>query len=328
MKAYDSQPTSITGRLTRRDEDSPSDWIHVFFDSYHDRRTGFRFSVNPAGVKTDCMYFDDTNEDSNWNAVWSVAARRDGDGWTAEFGIPLSQLRFTDNGRTNTWGFQVARQICRNNELSFWSPTPKECNQIVSRFGLLEELRDLPKLRRLEVLPYTVGSLETFGETEDDPFRSTSDFDPRFGADIKYGITSNMTLDMTINPDFGQVEQDPSEFNLTAYESYFDEKRPFFIEGANLFQYRLMFGDGNAERLFYSRRIGRSPQFYPLDTGRWPDTDDFYEETPGFSKILGAAKVTGRPAAGPSVYWTPSPTRRTHTYSSRAASGTASQWNR
>ena len=298
VHAYDSQPDCIVGRLTRRDEDSPSDWIHVFFDSYHDRRTGFRFSVNPAGVKTDCMYFDDTNEDSNWDAVWNVATRRNEDGWTAEFGIPLSQLRFADNGRTNTWGFQVARQICRNNELSFWSPTPRDCNQIVSRFGLLEGLRNLPKLRRLEVLPYTVGSLETFGETEDDPFRDESDFAPRFGADIKYGITSNMTLDMTINPDFGQVEQDPSEFNLTAYETYFEEKRPFFIEGANLFQYRLMFGDGNAERLFYSRRIGRNPQFDPFDTGRWPDTDDFYDDTPGFTKILGAAKITGRTAGG------------------------------
>ncbi|UCF04639.1 MAG: carbohydrate binding family 9 domain-containing protein [bacterium] len=298
VEAYDTQPNRITGRLTRRDEDSPSDWIHILFDSYNDKRTGFRFSVNPAGVKTDGMYSDDVNEDSNWDAVWNVATSRDGDGWTAEFSIPFSQLRYTNNGSSSSWGFQVARQICRNNELSFWSPTPRDCNQIVSRCGRLNGFTNLPKLRRLEILPYAVGSVETFSDPGDDPFRNTSDLDPRLGADIKYGITSNMTLDMTINPDFGQVEQDPSEFNLTAYETYFEEKRPFFIEGANLFRYRLMFGDGNAERLFYSRRIGRRPQFDPLDSSRWPDTDGFYEETPDFSTILGAAKVTGRTSNG------------------------------
>lgn len=300
VTAHDREPHLIEGRLTRRDNECPSDWIHVAFDSYNDNRTAFEFAVNPAGVKMDALWFNDIDRDMNWDAVWDVSTSIDSDGWTAEFEIPFNQLRYANNGY-NEWGFQVARQIHRRNETSFWSHTPRNANRLVSLFGCLTGIENIPQSSRLELLPYTVGSVEFFGDTEDDPFRSETGFEGRLGADIKYGLTSNITLDMAINPDFGQVEQDPSEFNLTAYETYFAEKRPFFIEGSNIFQYRLMFGDNDTERLFYSRRIGRSPQFYPLDSKRWEDTDDFYEETPQFTTIIGAAKVTGRTSKGWSI---------------------------
>ncbi len=302
IKAYDSKPDQITGRLTRRDGHTPSDWIHIGFDSYNDKRTAFGFSVNPVGVKQDRIWYNDTEEDENWNAVWDVATSIENDGWTAEFRIPFSQLRYSNNGKGNSWGFNVGREILRNNETSLWNPVPRDCNQLVSRFGRLEGIDDLPQARHLEILPYVVGKVDVYGDPDEaDPFRNDAVWDPRLGADAKYRLTSNLTLDMTINPDFGQVEQDPSEFNLTAFETYFEERRPFFIEGANLFQYRLMFGDDNIEQLFYSRRVGRRPQFYALDSGRWENTDDFYENTPLFTKILGAAKVTGRTAGGWSI---------------------------
>jgi len=177
----------------------------------------------------------------------------------------------------------------------------QDANQVVSLFGDLHGLENIPKSRRLEILPYAVGSVEQYGDPEEDPFRQDPYGDYRIGGDLKYGLTSNMTFDMTVNPDFGQVEQDPSEFNLTAYEIYFDEKRPFFIEGANLFQYRLFFGDDSREGLFYSRRIGRSPQFDVYDGSRFSGIDDFYDLTPQFTTILAAAKVTGRTAGGWSV---------------------------
>jgi len=302
VRAYDSEPEGIVARLSRRDSDNcPSDWIRIGIDSYHDHRTAFEFSVNPCGVKRDLIWFDDTEVDSNWDAVWEVKTRIDDGGWTAEFMIPLSQLRFAKNDGANTWGFQVCREILRKNEVDFWSPMPKDIDRVVSMFGELTGIDHIPSSRHLELLPYSVGSLETFAEPDDDPFRSKPAGDARIGADIKYSITSNMTMDITINPDFGQVEQDPSEVNLTAYESYFDEKRPFFMEGSNIFQYPIMIGDEDDEGLFYSRRIGRAPHFYPLDSNRWTDTDDFYEKSPKFTKILGAAKITGRTSSGWSI---------------------------
>ena len=301
VRAFDSEPAKIAKMLSRRDSYCPSDWIRIAFDSYHDKRTAFEFSVNPSGVKRDCIWFNDTENDDNWNAVWDVKTRIDSNGWTAEFKIPFSQLRFANGGGSHVWGFQVGRTISRRNERSFWNPMHKNQNQVVSTFGEIEGLSDLPRATHLEFLPYSVGSVDTYGDPDDDPFKSESNYASRFGANVKYGLTSNITLDVTINPDFGQVEQDPSEVNLTAYESYFDEKRPFFMEGANIFQYPIMMGDDNNEGLFYSRRIGRPPQFYPLDTSRWPDAENYYENTPKFTKILGAAKVTGRTSKGWSI---------------------------
>jgi hypothetical protein len=308
VRAYDTEPDKIVANMSRRDDECPADWVYIAFDSYNDKRTAFEFSVNAAGVKLDAFWFDCVERDMNWNAVWNVATNIDDEGWTVEYCIPFSQIRFAENGGAHSWGFQVFRQINRKNEVACWAPVPREDNQFIAHFGRLEGIENLPRFKRLEILPYAVASVNNYGDPDaEDPFRNALRGDGRLGADIKYGVTSNLTLDMTINPDFGQVEQDPSEFNLTAYESYFEEKRPFFIEGSNTFQYPLMFGDGDMERLFYSRRIGRSPQFYALDTewwpdmDRWTDTDDFYENSPQFTTILGAAKLTGRTSNGWSI---------------------------
>jgi hypothetical protein len=301
MKAYDSEPGKIVARLARRDSDNPSDWLYVAFDSYNDKRSGFLFGVNAAGTKQDIFYFNDNEEDGNWDAVWDVGTHIDADGWTAEFAIPFSQLRFANNCETHSWGFQAAREICRKTELSLLNPVPQKADQFVSLFGRIEGIERIPSPSRLEVLPYSVGSAESFAEAAEDPFRNDTRWMGRVGGDLKYRLTTDVTVDMTINPDFGQVEQDASEVNLSAYESYFSEKRPFFMEGAGIFQYRLMFGDNDSERLFYSRRIGRAPQLSPLDSKRFVDTGGFYEDTPQFTTILGAAKITGKTARGVSI---------------------------
>ncbi len=308
IRAFDSSPDRIKGLLTRRDEDSPSDWISLAFDSYNDKRTAFEFSVNPAGVQTDAFWFDGNDRDENWDAVWQVATHIDEKGWTAEFCIPFSQLRYASNGDTSSWGFQVLRSINRNNENAFWNPVPRDVSQIIARFGRLEGLIDLPASKKLEILPYMVTSADKYGNPDGNPFLADdwglldgNNPSYRLGLDIKYGITSDITLNMSVNPDFGQVEQDPSEFNLTAFETYFDEKRPFFIEGANIFNYTIGFGDMDRERVFYSRRIGRSPHLYAGDAARLAGIEDYWENTPQFAKILGAAKITGRTSNGWSI---------------------------
>ncbi|MBN2070065.1 MAG: carbohydrate binding family 9 domain-containing protein [Candidatus Krumholzibacteriota bacterium] len=308
VRAYDSQPDAIRGLLSRRDEDSPSDWIYLAFDSYNDKRTAFEFSVNPAGVQRDAFWSNGEERDENWDAVWDVAISTDEKGWIAEFCIPFSQLRYASNGHTSSWGFQAVRTISRINEDSYWNPVPQDISHIISRFGRLEGLVDLPASKRLEILPYLVTGANIYGDSEGDPFRDGGwgsgegeNPDYRIGLDLQYGLTSDLTLNMSINPDFGQVEQDPSEFNLTAYETYFDEKRPFFVEGANIFNYTIGFGDMDRERVFYSRRIGRSPHLDTEDAERLYGVDDYWESRPSFTKILGAAKMTGRTSNGWSV---------------------------
>jgi hypothetical protein len=302
IRALDSQADKIVGRLTRRDNYTPSDWVGIAFDSYDDKRTAFDFMVNPAGVKRDRFWFNDNEHDENWDAVWHVATSVDEEGWTAEFRIPFNQLRYSGNGHTKSWGLQVYREINRLNESSYWNRCPRESHQIVSVFGRLEGMEDLPVTRNLEILPYVVGSVENYGDPGDDPFLQDAITDGRAGGDLMYGLTSDITLNLTLNPDFGQVEQDPSEFNLTAYETYFEERRPFFIEGANIFASSLSLGDMDRERLFYSRRIGRRPQAYALDSHRFgEDTDDYWVQGPEFTTILGAAKITGKTASGWSI---------------------------
>jgi hypothetical protein len=304
ITALDSQADKIVGRLTRRDNYTPSDWLGIAFDSYDDKRTAFDFQVNPAGVKRDRFWFDDNDNDENWDAVWHVGTHVDENGWTAEFRIPFNQLRYSGNGNTKSWGLQVYREISRLNELSYWNRCPRESSQIVSVFGRLEGMEDLPVTRNLEVMPYMVGSMESYGDPGDDPYIQETVKDGRIGGDLMYGLTSDITLNVTLNPDFGQVEQDPSEFNLTAYETYFQERRPFFVEGANIFASSISLGDMDRERLFYSRRIGRRPHGYALDSERFPedkDEDEYWVDNAGFATILGAAKVTGKTAGGWSI---------------------------
>lgn len=295
VHAFDSEPDKIRGLLTRRDEESPSDWIFIAIDSYGDHRTAFQFGVNPAGTRSDLYRSDDVEEDPSWDAVWDVAVSRDSSGWAGEFCIPFSQLRFPQG--PHRWGFQVGRVINRKRETDLWRLIPRNANSVVALFGELEGIHDVPPPRRLQVLPYTVGSLERRPVEQADPFSRARKWAGALGGDLKYGVSSNLTLDLTINPDFGQVEADPSEFNLTAYESYFEEKRPFFLEGNNIFNFGVGVGDGDMgnESLFYSRRIGRPPQHYP------DVSDDCHVNLPRLTTILFAGKVTGKTRAGWSI---------------------------
>jgi hypothetical protein len=292
IRAFDSDPSGVVGQLTRRDHSSPSDWLTVSIDSYRDRRTAFSFSVNPAGVERDEYLFDDTNEDDSWNAVWDVATRVDEGGWVAEFRIPFSQLRFS-KAEEQVWGFNITRVIQRKNETVQWKPIAKDASGWVSEFGELVGINGIQPPRRIEVLPYTVATQALTPEEAGNPFRTGTDFNGSVGADVKFGLTNSLTLNVTLNPDFGQVEADPSVVNLSAFETFFSEKRPFFLEGANIFRFGLG-GEGGSEQLFYSRRIGRQPQGDADDRGG-------YVDTPQNTTIIGAGKLSGKTANGWSI---------------------------
>jgi hypothetical protein len=292
VRLFDSDPGGITGQLTRRDTFTPSDAFWVDIDSYHDHRTSFQLGVNAAGVRWDGVASNDNgNADLSWDPVWSAATDVDSLGWVLEMRIPFSQLRFSGDGE-QVWGINFSRDINRKNERTRWAWKPNEEAGYASRFGHLEGLRDLPQPRRLEVLPYTVAKSDlTEGADPANPFNDGSVYSLTGGFDLKYGLTSDLTLDATVNPDFGQVEADPAVVNLTAFETFFEERRPFFVEGSNLFQ----FGSGSggiifgSPRLFYSRRIGREPS-------RSADDPDGYVDNPIAARILGAAKLSGQTA--------------------------------
>ena len=288
VRAFDPHPDSIITVLARRDYFTPSDMIWLFLDSYHDRRTGFEFVVNPSGVKLDAQIYNDGNEDFAWDAVWDVATRVDSLGWTAEFRIPLSQLPY-GRQRSHTFGFTVDRDIYRFSQRVSWPLFRQSQAGFVSQFGEITGLDNLEAPRRLEAAPYLVTknvsqiSANTLGRTQD----------VTVGGDLKYLVASNLKLDATINPDFGQVEADPGVLNLSAFETFFQEKRPFFVQGAGTFQFGVnctAVNDCNTgEGLVYSRRIGRAPEL----ARNYADTT-----SPAFTTILGAAKVTGRLPTG------------------------------
>jgi len=286
VHAFDTDPTGIRSYLTRRDGDSPSDWVRVLIDSYHDRRTAFEFAVNPDGVKQDGYWTNDTNRDDSWDAVWDVKVSRDQTGWSAEFRIPLSQIRF-NRSESLTFGFAVSRTIGRLNETSTWPLLARSANGYVSSFGELAGLSMRGSARKLELVPYTVASL-TRQRPEGNPLLSSSAGDGAVGLDVKYALTPGLTFTSTFNPDFGQVEADPAVVNLTAFETFFNERRPFFVEGSGIFRFDSDCWDGPCS-LFYSRRIGRSPQ----GTDVLPSGDGVYTQYPAQSTILGAAKLTG-----------------------------------
>ncbi len=289
-RLFDTDPAGIVSRVARRDNDGGSEFFTVIIDSYHDHRTSFRFRVNPAGVRSDGLTFnDDAFGDDGWDPVWDAATRIDSLGWVAEIRIPLSQLRFPSRVEQH-WGINFTRSIERTNEFVRWAWAPNTEQGFASLFGHLTGLVNLPQPRRLEVLPYTVGS-SAHQENPDrrDPFEDGSRQNLSGGLDLKLGVTSNLTLQGTVNPDFGQVEADPAFVNLSAFEQFLQERRPFFVEGSNLFQ----FGAGSggfvfgAPQLFYSRRIGRQPQRSYAEPGG-------YVDQPTSTTILGAAKLSGR----------------------------------
>jgi hypothetical protein len=290
MRMYDARPDSIAAQLGRRDATGLySDWAHVVIDSYFDRRTAFRFSATPRGVVRDVMHFDDTNEDGGWNAVWEVATSLDSLGWTAEFRIPFSQLRFSTDGRQELrWGINFIRDIARRDERSYWSPILPEVPGLVSRFGELHGLAGIPAPRRMEIVPYALGRLSRVPGDPADPYFRSNDLGRDVGVDLMYGLGA-LTLNATLNPDFGQVEVDPAVVNLSAFETFYPERRPFFLEGADIFRFGINVGDGGPETLFYTRRIGRAPQ------GGLP-ADARFASVPSASRILGAGKLSGKPA--------------------------------
>jgi hypothetical protein len=290
VRAFDTEPGKIVGIRTRRDADSPSDWIRLFVDSYHDHRTAYSFGVNAAGVKTDVYYFADGNEDSSWDAVWDVSVTKDREGWKAEFRIPFSQLRF-EPGKRDTFGFAVLRQVGRTNEVSTWPLVAKSKNGVVSQFGDLGGLSLSSSGKRLEFMPYLVGHVDTQPTESGNPFVSSSNTKGSVGADLKFALTPGMTLTATINPDFGQVEADPAVVNLTSFETFYTERRPFFVEGSGNLRFNLDCNDDVCTGLFYSRRIGRQPRGEP------DVPDGGFVSAPMQTTILGAAKLTGRVGA-------------------------------
>lgn len=287
IRAFDPEPQKIMKYLARRDVRPPTDQLKIVIDSYHDRRTGYEFAVSPGGVKRDYSIYNDANEDETWDGVWDVATTLDSLGWTAEFRIPLSQLRYA-NAPVHTFGFAVWRDIERFKERVSWPLYHRQQPGFASQLGEVTGIEGISSPRRLEATPYVVTKNISV------PAPAGFDHDQRFtaGADFKYGVTSNLTLDGTVNPDFGQVEADPSVLNLSAFETFFQEKRPFFIEGANLLSFEVNCNVVNCsgEGLYYSRRIGRSPQLADGDPNAPPGTT-----------ILGATKLTGRSPSGLSI---------------------------
>ena len=304
MRMYRRDRRNIAATVARRDYTGYSDWAQVMFDSYHDRRTAWRFAVNPAGVQKDVLEYDDGNgEDVSWDAVWEAAARIDSLGWTAEFRIPFSQLRFNvprQGEPPMEWGVDFIRDDASKNERDYWAPIPPAGPGFVSWFGDLMGLRDVPAPQRLELLPYTLGSDTRAPGDGADPFFRPNDMSAKLGADIKYGLTANLTLTGALNPDFGQVEADPSVVNLTAFETFFPEQRPLFLEGEQFFTFNIGFpftGPGitfGNDQPFYSRRIGRAPHGSPPDLAT-------YSDVPTATTILGAAKLSGKTQHGWSI---------------------------
>ena len=291
----DSEPSRIVGRLGRRDEQVESDWFDFGVDPYRDRRSGYYFGINPFGSIQDGALSNDEQTDATWDGVWESAARIDDGGWTVEVRIPFDQLRFRKQD-VQVWGINFQRIVKRKNEESHFAWVPKGESGLVSRFADLTGLAGIASGRRLEIAPFAVTQAALSPETPGDPFRTGRELASGAGFDLKGGLSSNLTLDLSVNPDFGQVEVDPAVINISDQETYYQEKRPFFIEGAGLFSFGR--GGPNVARsigwtdpsFFYSRRIGRQPQ------GGY-DGEGF-SDLPDWTTILAAAKLTGKVGRG------------------------------
>lgn len=295
IRALDSVPGEIVNRLSRRDKDD-GDWLAVSIDSYADKQTAFTFGITSAGVKFDFMFVNDNGNDANWEAVYYTATSIDELGWTAEMRIPLSQLRFAQKEK-HIWGINIFRYIYRKQELSFWQPIPRTAPGLVSLYGELQGLDGIRPHRDIELLPYTYAKATYKEKQEGNPFETGKHYSATTGIDGKIAVTNDLTLNFTINPDFGQVEADPAVVNLTAFETFYPEKRPFFVEGKNIFNFKLTGADSenNLNTLFYSRRIGRAPQ-YTLNSD-----SGIYVSAPEQTTILGSFKLSGKTRKGLSI---------------------------
>ena len=290
-RMYDDSPRAIARQLVRRDEAGQFDFFELSLDPDLDLRTGYVFQVSAAGVQGDSYLFDDVRDDRSWDAVWESAVQVDEQGWTAELRIPLSQIRYLPSPNPQDWGINFTRRRVASNERSYFSLESRRRHGRVSAFGRLGGLRLARGVSRLELRPYVL-TRGRAGPVEDgNPFRQPRDANASAGLDVRYGIGANFTLDATVNPDFGQVEVDPAVINLSAFETFYPERRPFFVEDARIFDFGL---SGGQNSLFYSRRIGRRPQRSSLGGASYVDVA---EQT----SILGAMKLTGRTAGGLSV---------------------------
>ena len=289
IRAFDNEPDKIVRKAGRRDEFA-GDGVGINFDSYHDHRTGFEFNVTAAGQKIDLLLTNPMEADFNWNAIWYVKTGMEDSAWIAEYEIPLSQLRYSSDS-VQVWGFHCWRWIDRLQEESDWEPQSSQGPGMLYQFGELHGISGLPVSRRIEIVPYSLGKLKTFKKDLSNPYAEDGkSWLGNFGLDAKIGLSSNFTADITINPDFGQVESDPSVMNLSAFETFYEEKRPFFLEGKNIFNF-----DFDGVNLFYSRRIGHSP-------GYTPDlNDNEYLDSPDNTTILSAVKLSGKSADGLAV---------------------------
>ncbi len=308
-RLYDSKPDSITRLLGRRDNFLSSDYFGFAIDTYLDRRNAFFFLVNPAGSIVDGQFFNDSWDDETWDGIWDYGVAFFDSGWCVEIKIPFSQLRF-NNLDEQIWGINFYRRINRKKEEAHFIYVPKNENGYVSHFATLVGLKGIKQKQRIEFLPYIAGKAQYLVHDPLDPFYKKNQYQKNFGIDFKIGISSNLTFDGTINPDFGQVEVDPAVINLSAFETFYTEKRPFFIEGKNL----LNFGTGGSNsnfsfnwpnpQIFYSRRIGRAP--------RTPVVHDGYVNYPDETRILGAAKLSGKITNDWSIYFLNAFTERTY----------------
>lgn len=292
-RMYDDEPDRILAPLMHQDSPETTDWFAISIDSYKDGRTAFTFIVNPRGVRLDQMQYNDYQEDNNWTANWDAGATINEEGWTATMRIPLSQLRYAGGGE-QAWGINFARMIARNNEQSFWADLPPDQMRMVSLFGTLEGI-ELPEQRlRLEATPYLASSLNRKHPDLQSPLEETTEFRPSVGLDLQYGLTPGLTLTTTIYPDFGQVQVDPAVINLTAFETFFPERRQFFMEGSEIFNvdgtrtYNV-FGRPTS---FYTRRIGAPPEASVPD-GNYDDI-----RMPSETDIIGAVKLSGQAPGG------------------------------
>lgn len=297
-RCFDSAPDSIIKRMSRRDE-FPGDWMEINIDSYHDLRTAFSFTISVSGVRGDeAVSNDGNNWDGSWNPIWTGKTHIDDKGWTAEVKIPFSQLRY-GNEKEKVWGMQVHRRLFRKEERSTWQYIPQNAGVWVSRFGELHGLNNIPVHRQIEIAPYVIAQGDKYKKEAGNPFATGFDKKVSAGLDGKYAVTNDLILDFTINPDFGQVEADPSQVRIDGFQNFFEERRPFFIESRNIFDYHVtgsaIGGEFDADLLFYSRRIGSSPHGFPsAGSGE-------YIKYPQYTSILGAAKFSGKTKKGWSI---------------------------
>jgi len=298
FRCYDKDPAGVVRRLSRRDG-FDGDWVEINIDSFHDLRTAFSFTISASGVRGEEFITNNgASWDNTWNPIWMAKTNVDAEGWTAEIKIPLSQLRFGKD-KNQVWGIQSTRRYFRNEERSVWQRNPLNSAGWVSEFGELHGLDKLKPQKQLEIQPYIVGSRETYQAIDGNPYADGEDFNLNVGLDGKIGITNDLTLDFTVNPDFGQVEADPSAIALDGFQIFFQERRPFFIENKNIFDYKFSSSRaGNTfgfDNLFYSRRIGRAPQ----DAVPW--APGVFVDQPDVTTILGAAKFSGKTKDGWSI---------------------------